>query len=178
MAVATIQAQDRNGSANKIRYKGFTPGVIYGKDIDTKEVQFNSSNLTKLLKENTKATTLRVVLGGKNKQCVVKAVQKNLHGHVIHVDMQAISDNEEVKLKVPVSFTGRSMLENKNLLLETLFAEIEVSGKFKYIPETIEIDVENKVFGDKIAIKDLDLGENITALQDPEELIAVISATR
>ncbi|WP_032120571.1 50S ribosomal protein L25 [Clostridium amazonitimonense] len=179
MPVDNIQAFERSGNLKRLRAEGFVPGVIYGQDLEPKSIQFESSDISKLLKENTKTSRIKVNIGDKTKRCIVKSVQKDvLKGEILNIDLQAISENEEIKLKVPVTFTGRSMLENKNLLLENYLMEIELSGKVKDMPELIEIDVEKMKFGDKVMVSDLEFNDNLTVVSAPDEVIAVISSSK
>lgn len=177
MSITVLHASERKGKPKQIRNKGFIPGVIYGQYLQPKPVQFDGLELNKAVKNNFKTSVLKVKVGEKSNQCIVKSVQRDIiNGNIIHVDMQAIREDEEIKLKVPIEFTGRAMLENRNLLLETHLPELELSGRVKDMPDSIEIDLENKQFGDKIEVKDIKLSENITVLNPEEDLIAVITA--
>ncbi len=174
-----IKAVERNSKAKSIRKQGFVPGVIYGEGEDTVVVKFESIRLSKLLKDNTKSSKIQVKLGDETKQCIVKEVQKDpATGDILHIDMQSIRKDESIKIKVPVVFNGRGMLESKNLLLENQLPEIELSGIVGLMPENIEIDVSDKDFGDKIFVKDIQVPEGLNVLHEEDELVAVISALK
>lgn len=162
MPVDNILALERSSNAKKIRREGFIPGVIYGQDFESKVVQFEFLELNKLLKDNTKTSRFKVNIGDSSTRCIVKEVQRDsATGRLIHIDMQSISENEEIKIKVPITFTGKRMIESKNLMIENYLTELELSGKMKYMPEGIEIDVENKEFGDKIIVSDIKIDSNL-----------------
>lgn len=179
MSTAVVEALERNAKPKQLRKRGFLPATIYGDGIKTIAVQFNMQEMIKIMKNTLRTSTLNVKIGEKVKSCLVKDVQRDsATGEIIHLDMQAVRENEEVKLKVPITFTGKSMLENKNLLLQILLPEIELSSSAKELPDSIEIDLENKEFGDKIMASDIELNESVTMLTDKDEVIAVISALK
>lgn len=179
MPVDNILALERSSNAKKIRREGFIPGVIYGQDFESKVVQFEFLELNKLLKDNTKTSRFKVNIGDSSTRCIVKEVQRDsATGRLIHIDMQSISENEEIKIKVPITFTGKRMIESKNLMIENYLTELELSGKMKYMPEGIEIDVENKEFGDKIIVSDIKIDSNLEVLDDKDEVVALISSAK
>ncbi len=179
MPVDNIVALERSSNAKKIRREGFIPGVIYGQDFESKVVQFDFLELNKLLKDNTKTSRFKVNIGDSSTRCIVKEVQRDsATGRLIHIDMQSISENEEIKIKVPITFTGKRMIESKNLMIENYLTELELSGKMKYMPEGIEIDVENKEFGDKIIVSDIKIDSNLEVLDDKDEVVALISSAK
>ncbi|MBU3196590.1 50S ribosomal protein L25 [Clostridium algidicarnis] len=179
MPVDNILALERSSNAKKIRREGFIPGVIYGQDFKTKIVQFDFLELNKLLKDNTKTSRFKVNIGDSSTRCIVKEVQRDAAtGKLIHIDMQSISENEEIKIKIPITFTGKRMIESKNLMIENYLTELELSGKMKYMPDGIEIDVEDKEFGDKIIVSDIIIDSNLEVLDDKDEVVALISSSK
>jgi len=179
MPVDNILALERSSNAKKIRREGFIPGIIYGQDFEAKSVQFDFLELNKLLKDNTKTSRFKVNIGNSSTRCIVKEVQRDsATGKLIHIDMQSISENEEIKIKVPITFTGKRMIESKNLMIENYLTELELSGKMKYMPEGIEIDVEDKEFGDKIIVSDIIIDSNLEVLDDKDEVVALVSSSK
>ncbi|MBB6631320.1 50S ribosomal protein L25 [Clostridium algidicarnis] len=179
MPVDNILALERSSNAKKIRREGFIPGIIYGQDFESKSVQFDFLELNKLLKDNTKTSRFKVNIGNSSTRCIVKEVQRDsATGKLIHIDMQSISENEEIKIKVPITFTGKRMIESKNLMIENYLTELELSGKMKYMPEGIEIDVEDKEFGDKIIVSDIIIDSNLEVLDDKDEVVALVSSSK
>ncbi|SUY48003.1 ribosomal 5S rRNA E-loop binding protein Ctc/L25/TL5 [Clostridium putrefaciens] len=179
MPVDNILALERSSNVKRIRREGFIPGVIYGQDFEAKIVQFDFLELNKLLKDNTKTSRFKVNIGDSSTRCIVKEVQRDAAtGKLIHIDMQSISENEEIKIKIPITFTGKRMIESKNLMIENYLTELELSGKMKYMPEGIEIDVENKELGDKIIVSDIKIDSNLEVLEDKDEVVALISSAK
>ena len=56
--------------------------------------------------------------------------------------------------------------------------ELEVETLPMSIPDVIRVDVSGLNIGDAIHVKDLNLPENVSALADPEEVVAIVVTSR
>ncbi|WDU82825.1 hypothetical protein [Caloramator sp. Dgby_cultured_2] len=76
---------------------------------------------------------------------MIKDVQLDyLNKDILHLEFQAVHEDEEVKIELPVIFEGEEFLEAKGFILETYMPKIEVMGRLKDLPEVIKIDVKDK----------------------------------
>ena len=168
-----------NEKAKAIRKKGQTPGVIYGEFLDNPiSIKIANTQLPKILKTHLTSSVVPLEVNNDVKNCVIKDIQKDVYGKIIHVDFQYVKANEVIKLKVPVTFEGQGALETNRLLLETFASEIEVQGAVEKLPEKIEIDVSNKKFEDKILAKDITLPEGVHLVTAEDTLLALVAGTK
>lgn len=79
-------------------------------------------------------------------------------------------------MRIPIKFIGQDILEGKRLTLETHNLYIDLQGDVEKIPEFIELDASNMQINNKVFIKDIVIPENITILNDPNTLLAVVSS--
>jgi len=174
MSEKVIRAIERKEKPKQARRNGYAPGVIYGRDLaGSIPVKFEMNKLRKELKQNNQ--TISVKINDDVKDCIVKEVQFDcITGEILHVDLQTVSKDSYVKLKVPVYYSGKEKLESKGLLLQVLMTEVEVKGKVESIPESITIDVDNKELGDKILLKDLNVDKQVKILEESDSVLAVI----
>lgn len=167
-----------NEKAKAIRKKGQTPGVIYGEFLDNPiSIKIANTQLPKILKTHLISSVVPLEVNNDVKNCVIKDIQKDVYGKIIHVDFQYVKANEVIKLKVPVTFEGQGALETNRLVLETFASEIEVQGAVEKLPEKIEIDVSNKKFEDKILAKDITLPEGVHLVTAEDTLLALVAGT-
>lgn len=167
-----------NEKAKAIRKKGQIPGVIYGEFLDNPiSIKIANTQLPKILKTHLTSSVVPLEVNNDVKNCVIKDIQKDVYGKIIHVDFQYVKANEVIKLKVPVTFEGQGALETNRLVLETFASEIEVQGAVEKLPEKIEIDVSNKKFEDKILAKDITLPEGIHLVTAEDTLLALVAGT-
>ena len=178
MGTALLEVLERKESAKKTRKNGFVPAVIYGGEFEHGEsVKIEASKLNRVLKDKGTSSRFFVMINQEEKEVLVKEVQNDaITGQIIHVDMQVLTGDEQIKMKVPVMLTGREALERNNLILEIYNSEIEISGPANALPESFSIDVSNKNAGDTITVKDIELtGTDIRILTSEDETLAVIS---
>ena len=167
-----------NEKAKAIRKKGQTPGVIYGEALENPiSIKIANTQLPKIFKTHLTSSVVPLEVNNDVKNCVIKDIQKDMYGKVIHVDFQYVKANEIIKLKVPVTFEGQGALETNRLVLETFASEIEVQGAVEKLPEKIEIDVSNKKFEDKILAKDITLPEGVHLVTAEDTLLALVAGT-
>lgn len=167
-----------NEKAKAIRKKGQTPGVIYGEALENPiSIKIANTQLPKIFKTHLTSSVVPLEVNNDVKNCVIKDIQKDMYGKVIHVDFQYVKANEVIKLKVPVTFEGQGALETNRLVLETFASEIEVQGAVEKLPEKIEIDVSNKKFEDKILAKDITLPEGVHLVTAEDTLLALVAGT-
>ncbi len=174
-----VEEKLANEKAKAIRRNGQTPGVIYGEFLDNPiSIKIANTQLPKILKTHLTSSVVSLEVNNDVKNCVIKDIQKDMYGKIIHVDFQYVKANEVIKLKVPVTFEGQTALETNRLVLETFASEIEVQGAVEKLPEKIDIDVSNKKFEDKILAKDVTLPEGVHLVTAEDTLLAVVAGTQ
>lgn len=174
MSNRAFNISDRNENVKKVRQNGEIPCVIYGDDLDSPiSAKMARRDVDKLL-NCPKSSIVALSLNGKIENCVVKELQKDSYGKVIHIDFQNVRKDEKIKLKIPVTFVGEGMLESRRLLLETFLTEIELHGEADKFPENIELDVSKLEFGSKVLASDLPIPEGIELGIDEDTMIAKV----
>ncbi|NOH16646.1 50S ribosomal protein L25 [Clostridium cochlearium] len=172
-------ATERNEKGKAARKKGFIPGIIYGKDIEGKSVNFEKGKLIAFLKEKGEKSKINFKLNGENKQGIIKEVGRDaVTSNIIHIDIQEVTASEEVKWTIPIIFQGREKLKSKDLYIQVYLQEVDVEGKASEIPNNITIDVEKLELGEEIKVKDLNIDSNIKIFNELEDTIARISSSQ
>ena len=169
MSNLTFNVCKRENNENKVNLRrvGLTPGIIYGEFLKNPiPIKIDSSDLKRLLKTNNKGSIIPICLGKKKLNCV---------NEIIHVDFQYTKPNERIKMKIPIKFSGQENLESKRLVLETHITSIELQGDVEKIPESIDIDVSNMNFDNRILLQDISIPKDISVLSDPKALVAIIT---
>ena len=174
MENVAFNISERTEKGKKVRKNGEVPCVVYGEDVTkSTPVKMSRRDVDKLL-TCPKSSMFSLNLNGKVENCVVKELQKDNFGKVIHIDFQNVRKDEKIKLKIPVTFLGEGMLESKQLLLETFVTEIELHGEADKFPEKIEYDASNLEYGNKVCAKDLDIPEGIELGVDADLVVAKV----
>ncbi|SRR5574344_756380 len=178
MANIVLQADKREAtgknSVKKIRNNELIPGVIYAKNQENVNVQFTARDFEKVLRQAGTSTIISLDINGEAQEVLIKDFQNHPYkNQFLHVDFQAIDQNETIRVTVPVVLVNRDdMVAVEGVLVQNL-DDVEVECLPKYIPQTADIDVKEMQIGDNKTIADLDIfaNENITILADEDEVV-------
>lgn len=177
MESAVFNIAERTEKGKKVRMKGDVPGIIYGQSLDKPiPCQISKRELIDLLA--TDSSVLSLKLNDKIEHCVLKDVQRDVFGNIVHLDFQYVKKGDNIKLRVPIRFTGTESLDARKLLLDDIVTEVQLQGHPDEMPEHIEVDVTGLEHGAKILAKDLVLPETLKMELEPETIVARISSLK
>ncbi len=174
-----INAMERSEKPRKVRNAGFIPGVLNSPDTTSTNVQFENVALNKIITKHGTNAKLWVKLGADKTFGYIREVQKDpVEGKVIHIAIQLVSKDQEVKLQLPITFHGHAELESRLLQVQIHKSEVEVVGKTELIPDEVVVDVSKKKFGENITAHDFHLPSEVKILSPEDEIYAVIKAVK
>ncbi|TCK98570.1 large subunit ribosomal protein L25 [Natranaerovirga hydrolytica] len=176
-----IKAEVRNelggNTATDLREKGYIPGVIYGDHKDTENIMVHSTDLMRTIKNKGVSAQIELEVNGKKVPTIIKEVQSDVLTYkVIHADFQRLSQNETIRVKVPIHLENMSKVESNTTLVQHQLNELEIECLPKYLVESVEADVSNISLGNPLKVEDLPIykEENINIINGPEEVIATV----
>ena len=169
----------RTDTPKKVRLAGFIPGVLNESDLTSTSVQFVGTELNKIISKHGSNAKVWVTIGDDKKFGFIKEVQKSpLDRKIIHIAIQLVSKDKEIKMLIPISFHGREELEHRELQLQVIKTEIDVTGKAVLMPDVIIADVSKKELGDTVTAADLNISADIKNLDADDEIYAIIKAIK
>lgn len=178
MADLVLNANKREAigknKVNKLRAEDIVPGVVYAKNEDNINVQVISKDFDRILRQAGTSTIITLDIDGENKDVLIKEYQTHPYkNQFLHVDFQAINQNETIRVSVPIVLLGRDDIEIAQSVLVQNMDTVEVECLPKYIPQTADVNVADIQIGDNKTIADLDIfaNENITILAEEDEVI-------
>ncbi|WP_296141180.1 50S ribosomal protein L25 [uncultured Anaerococcus sp.] len=178
MADLVLNANNREvtgkNKVNKLRAEELIPGVVYAKGEDNLNVTVTSRDFDKILRQAGTSTIITLDVDGENKDVLIKDYQTHPYkNQYLHIDFQAINQNETIRVSVPVVLLGREDLKVDQAVLVQNLDTIEVECLPKYIPQIAEVDITEFEIGDNRTVADLDIfgNENITILEEEDEVI-------
>lgn len=180
---STLEAKGRQGAgkgaARKLRSQGMVPAVVYGKHlkapvhvaVDPKSVRQAINTPHKF---NT-LITLKVDSGAH--QVLLKDYQMDpVTREILHADFIAVTDNEKVKVNVPLVLTGKAVGVADGGLLTQARRELEVWALPQAIPEKIEADVSHLKIAMVLHVNDIKLPQGVSVKTNVNYTLAVVSA--
>lgn len=172
-----LNAEQRSKTTKKFKEQGYIPGVIYGDSVEkANSVKFKEAPLKKVIAEHGPNVKLWVQCGDEKKFGFIKEIQKHpVSNKIIHLDVQLVSKNHEIKIQVPILFKGDGELRKRQLQLQIHKTEAEILGKIDSIPETISVDVSQKNAGDAITFEDFGLDKQLKLHDKIDEVFATVT---
>ncbi len=178
MAKIVLQAEKREATGKnqvkKLRNKELIPGVIYAKNQENVNVQFAARDFEKVLRQAGTSTIITLDIEGEGKEVLIKEFASHAYkNQFLHVDFQAIDQNESIRVTVPVVLVNRDDMNEVTGVLVQNLESVEVECLPKYIPQTADVDVKEMAIGDNMTVADLDIAsnENITILAEEDEVV-------
>ena len=167
------------GVVRSLRGNNMIPAVIFRAG-DSLPVQFSKKNLSRFINA-TAGEQIMVNLqfgDGSSRFALMKDYQTDpVDGELLHADFFEVSLTEEVEVTVHITLVGEPIgVRRDGGILQYLLREIEVECLPDKIPGHIEVDIVNLEIGQSIRVGDLKLGEGITVLTNPDEVIINIVA--
>jgi large subunit ribosomal protein L25 len=179
----SVEPRDVTGKRTKrLRAAGVVPGVVFGKKAGSVAVQLDAKALEALYREAGRTSIVKVsVDGGSPTSVVIKSIQRNpLTGRALHVDFFAPDLTQEMMVDVPIVFLGKApAVEETGGSLFTSLDHLKVRALPADLPHEFTVDVSSLVdLEAAIHVSDLAVAENVTLLNDPDELVAKVMPPR
>ncbi|HAQ41530.1 MAG TPA: 50S ribosomal protein L25 [Clostridiales bacterium] len=150
-------------ASRKLRKNGYIPASVSCRGKESISVAVKADELRKSLNSHGRNALFRFSLDNDNSTIgMVKEIQLSpVKGEMLHVDLQQVSLNEEIKADLSIRFKGLEALEFKKLMALPQMDEVRVKGLPQDIPDEIVIDVSNIEGVENIALADVDLPKGI-----------------
>ena len=176
MSVLTGKIREPKGksAARKLRTDECVPAVLYGLK-DNVSLSVNPKELNKLIEAKGRNVLIELQVEGdsaENRNVILKEFQTHpLKQGLVHVDFLEIDVTKKIKVKIPVFLVGASPGEKQGGRVNHIIRALEIESLPKDIPEKLEVDMSGVELNQMIHVSDLDLGEAVTILNDPNEVV-------
>jgi large subunit ribosomal protein L25 len=177
-----IDAQERKVTGKKVaqlRRQGLLPGVIYGRHMDkplTIQLDYHTTSL--MASKLSSSTLVTLNLDGKKYNAILRDRQRDvIYGRLTHLDFQAVAMDEVLRTTVGIELVGESpLLKTMDAVINQGVYSLEIESLPQNMPGRIEVDISGIVTTeDVITVADLKLGDGVTILTDPSEVIVSVT---
>ena len=176
MSVLTGKIREANGksAARKLRTDECIPAVVYGLN-DNVSLSINPKELSKLIEAKGRNVLIELKVDGdsaKNRNVVLKEFQTHpLKPGWVHIDFLEIDISKKIKVKVPILLVGVSPGEKQGGHVNHIIRALEIESLPNDIPEKFEVDIGEVELNQMIRVSDLNLGESLQILNDPNDIV-------
>ena len=165
---ANVRSLIGSAESKALRRNNIVPAILYGNNIENQVLELEATEVNKYLHANGIGSSVYLQINGEEVFAIIKDFQRDVMSRTpIHIDFQALTMGENIKVNVPVHYLGRTNLKD-GLILQTFMDSIEIQTMPKYLIDKVEIDLTDAELGDTIHVSDLPLmqDENIEILTD------------
>src|SRR6056297_206367 len=171
-----VEKRDETGKgvARRLRRNGLIPGVVYGSSREPQALTVNPLDLRGKIHSNA---IIDLTIDGEEETVMIKDFQKDvIKDELIHVDFQQISMDETIHITVPIKLVGDAPGVREGGVLQQLMREVDIEVLPTDIPDEVELDINELTLSDSLEVSDLEVPEEVTILNSPEDVIVTIVA--
>jgi large subunit ribosomal protein L25 len=169
--------------AKKIRSQKQIPGIVYGLGMEPAPINVSQDDFHHVT--HTKAgenVVIRLEISGAKqleKTVIIKEIQYHpITDRIRHIDFQAISLTEKIKVQVPLQVNGEAPGLKQGGILDVVHHEIEVECLPTNIPSRLEVEISNMNIGDAIHIREIAFPSGVTPTLTEDEVVVAIHAPK
>lgn len=180
---ALPRAETGKEVARRLRAQGRLPAVIYGKDMESRGISLDLQEAEYLFQRiAVENTIIDLLVDGEEEpiRTLIREIQTLPHKpSLLHVDFLRIQKGVALEVEIPVSLEGIPVgVRETGGILEQLINELRVKCIPSMIPEVVSLDVTGLAVGDAIHVREIDLGEGVEILVDPDRTVCSVQVPK
>ena len=162
-----VQAREQSGrsASSRLRKDGRIPAVVYGPN-GVRNLSIGDTDFRKLWKQVSGRTALiELTTEGVAEPTlsIIQQIQRNsITDDFTHIDFKEILRGHDMRATITIKVVGDPYgVRNEGAILELHRHDIAVCCRPRFLPEIIEVNVENMKAGDTLKVKDLPALEGV-----------------
>lgn len=180
----SLNAKNRDergkNASRRLRAAGLVPVTVYGGGKDSTSATVAKREFAALIRHHGRNIIFTLDVEGATTPVKIADVQIDpIKGFLVHADLMRISMTEKSKFEVTIKILGES--EGVRLhggIMDIPTHSLEVRCLPGDLPSSVEVDVTGLGLGDHLSVKDLNLGDKVEVLTDPDAVIVNITSPR
>ena len=181
MLTLKAEIRDTHTEPESVRKAGKIPAVFYGKKEASTPISVPKADFLKVWKEAGESSVVTLETPEGSKESLIQDVDLDpVTGVPRHADFYVFEKGHKVEVELPIEFVGVSLAvkDLSGMFVKVLY-KLKVKAMPKNLPHDINIDISSLAnFGDQILAKDIVLPTGVELRENPEEVIALVSAPR
>ena len=167
---ATTRKETGSRQVKKLRAKGLTPAIIYGRGEQPAQVTISERDLELALHHGERL--LEVDIDGVIQNALVKDVQYDTFGHFVqHVDLLRVSLTDRVEVEVRVVLRGTPKGLALGGVLNQITGDVKIECPVAAIPDEIRVMVTDLGLDESLHLRDIQLPDGVVLLGDPDAVL-------
>ncbi|HTW74739.1 MAG TPA: 50S ribosomal protein L25/general stress protein Ctc [Steroidobacteraceae bacterium] len=167
---ADSRHDEGKGASRRLRRAGKVPAILYGGHGAPQSVVLDHQQLLTLIdNERFYSSIISLNLDSQPQPAIVRDVQLHpARNAVVHVDLQRVTENEPLKIRLPIHFKGAAQspgVKTQGGIVHHLIQDVEISCLPEQLPEYLELDLSAMNLNDTLTLADIALPPGVTLPQ-------------
>ena len=179
---AAKRDQAGKGVARSLRRENKVPGVIYGDKKEPVKIALPSNDINVEYRKGHMYTNLcDMDVDGQKHLLLMRDIQLHpVTDAVMHADFLRVNEKTMIAVEIPVEFLNEDKCEGlkEGGILNIVRHEVELMCSAMNIPESIQVNLEGKVYGDSVRINDAILPPGTKPVIERNFVIATLLAPK
>ncbi len=172
-----VKKRDVSEDVQALRKNGVLPGVYYGRVQKSTPISIPMVDFEKVWHQSGESTIITLKSPEGNVDALISEVDLDpITSKPRHVDFYVFEEGRMTEVEVPLEFIGVSpAIKEKGAVLVKVIHELSIEADPRKLPSHIDVDISTLVdFDSLISVADLKLPEGVTAINDPEDIVASV----
>lgn len=174
---------EKKKKVDGLRSEGYIPAVLYGHKVENVNLSVSVGDFNKLYKLAGESTLIDLNIDESSKpvKVIIQDVQVDaVKRNFLHIDFHQVNMKEKLHTHIGLVFTGEAYaVKNFGGVLVTNKDTIEVKCLPTDLVSEITVDLSSlKNLEDTIRIKNLIIPRTIEVLDNPDEIVAIVSESK
>lgn len=181
MLTLKAQIRSKTDKLDTIRKAGKVPAVFYGKKEASTPISIGKIDFIKVWKEAGESSVVTLETPDGIKESLIQDVDLDPITSVPrHADFYVFEKGHKVEVELPLEFVGVALaVKDLGGVLVKVLHKLKVEAMPKDLPHNIVVDVSSLAnFGDQILAKDINVPTGVELKENPDEVVALVSAPR
>jgi large subunit ribosomal protein L25 len=168
-------------SLRELRNVNRVPAILYGADWASQAIAVDAKILHKALAVTGTGLLWLQIGAAAPFRVLVREIQHHpIKHHALHVDFQAVSLTQKLRLRIPIVHEGTSpAMTNPDLVLVRNMDSVEIECLPTDIPNRLVADLSGlKHVHDEILVKDLVLPAGVKIMAEPDHVVFSLTLSR
>lgn len=178
MSMFQVENRSRDGAKPKqLRKSGLLPMALVERSHETKLLQAPFEDLREAMRHLDGHGAMEFQISGEAgpRKAIVKHIEKDaIKRELVHVTLQEVSDEDSIKMDLPIILRGH-VEDEQGITLTQVLDHLKVRGKLKNMPDHVEINVGGMTVGSHIEAGQIELPEGIESLSPSDATVATLS---
>ena len=175
------EIRNKTDKLEQIRKAGKVPAVFYGKKEASTAISVPKIDFLKVWKEAGESSVITLETSKGIKESLIQDVDLDpITGVPRHADFYVFEKGHKVEVELPLEFVGiaPAVKDSGGMFVKVLY-KLKVEAMPKDLPHGIEVNTSSlSNFGDQILAQDIVLPAGVELRENPEEVVALVSAPR